>query len=83
MCRVLLPVAGDEVLQLQQPLLTVLHHLLRVQVLHQARQNPEGTKNKTGVSGTSEKAQQPNKNNLDTDPPLPKSLLVIQRLLKN
>ena len=35
-----LPVPGDEVLQLQQPHLTVLHHLLRVQMLHQTRQHP-------------------------------------------
>lgn len=35
-----LPVSGDEVLQLQQPVFTVLHHLLSVQMLHQTRQDP-------------------------------------------
>lgn len=36
-----LPVSGDEVLQLQQSVLTVLHHLVRVQMFHQAGQDPE------------------------------------------
>lgn len=38
-----LPVTGDEVLQLQQPMLTVLHHLLCVQVLHQTGEDPTHT----------------------------------------
>lgn len=53
--RPLLPVAGDEVLQLQQPVLAVLYHLLRVQVLHQARQNPAGVKIRIGVNRAIEK----------------------------
>lgn len=41
-----LPVSRDEILQLQQTVLTVLHHLLCVQVLHQAGQNPARTHKK-------------------------------------
>ena len=38
-----LPVSGDEVLQLQQAELTLLHHLLSVEVLHQAGEDPTHT----------------------------------------
>jgi len=41
-----LPVSGDEVLQLQQPVLTVLHHLLGVEMLHQTRQDPAAANRK-------------------------------------
>lgn len=36
----LLPVSSNEILQLQQSVFTVLHHLVCVQMLHQTRQNP-------------------------------------------
>lgn len=42
----LLPVSGDEVLQLQQSVLAVLHHLLSVQMFHETRQDPAGSGNK-------------------------------------
>ena len=44
-----LPVPGYEILQLQQPVLTVLHHLLCVQMLHQTRQDPAGAAAQTHV----------------------------------
>lgn len=45
-----LPVSGYKVLQLQQPVFTVLHHFLCVQVLHQARQDPARNHTHTHLS---------------------------------
>jgi len=41
-----LPVPRYEILEFQEPMLTVLHHLFRIQVLHQAGQNPETRRRK-------------------------------------
>lgn len=47
-----LPVSGYEILQLQQAVFTVLHHLLCVQVLHEAGQDPTHTHTQTYFSFT-------------------------------
>lgn len=41
-----LPITRYKILQLQKPMLTVLYHLLSIQVLHQARQNPANRRKK-------------------------------------
>lgn len=43
-----LPVTRDKILELQESMLTVLYHLLSIQVLHQARQNPANRRKKLG-----------------------------------
>lgn len=48
----LLPVSGDEVLQLQQSVFTVLHHLVSVQMLHQTGQDPAGSPTQIHISNT-------------------------------